>query len=232
MGMRNVGETTVRRDVLFVVALVLSGLIVAVVFYVLRDTGPGELAYRRAGMIEQVAFAQPDAFETGQYSTGSLRIVDGQYVIHVADGLLWGQGGVVHDDVVVEVVAQSEAANAGYGVMCRADPANTGGGYLFLVSPNGEYLIASGEDGRFRVLTSGTAAAGIINAGANLVRAVCIRAYLALYVNETFLASVADETHLTGLPGLAARLNDDRTLPITAMFDDLAVFAARLEQAN
>ncbi len=188
------------------------------------DASVPERPVRTGDILEAFDFNRPGTFEEGVYGPASLRIVDGTYRIEVPqEGVLWGQAGTIHTDVVVEVRAwaQSSTDQARYGVMCRADPSNDGDGYLFAIRPNGSYAIMRGEGDGYQMLVAGDAPDVIAPDGENTIRAVCVGNYLALYVNRMFLTATEDGVYASGLPALAAGPGPNGT--VSAVFDDLVV---------
>ena len=78
-----------------------------------------------------------------------------------------------------------------------------------------------GEGDGYQTLVSGDAPNVIAADGVNVIRAVCIDTYLALYVNQTFLTATEDNVYTAGLPALAAGPGPNGT--VSAAFDDLVV---------
>ncbi len=199
----------------------------------LAACGPAERAVTTGPVVAAFDFESPGSFEEADYGRGVLRIADGLYHIDLygAEEIVWGQaGGTSHMDTVVEVQAQviphavqPLSDEAWYGVICRADLANTGSGYLFTISPGAQYTIARSDAGESRVLVSGGTPA--ITGGVNLIRAVCVGSYLALYVNGTFVAAASDAIYSSGVAGLAAGHGT-----FSAVFDNLAVYSAVLAE--
>jgi hypothetical protein len=147
-------------------------------------------------------FSEADAWENFTADDVNLQVSDGVYRAQTGPGgYTWGLNEVEHTDVVIEVAANQTSAheNNGYGVMCRADPSNNGDGYYFLVSGDGFYSIRKGEADNVNPLVDWTSHSAI-NTGqaSNTVRAVCIGNYLALYVNDRFLAEIEDSGYGSG----------------------------------
>lgn len=206
----------------FILALILALLLVA--------CGTSERSIQTGRRIDFFDFTDPGSFEEGHYQGATLSIIGGTYQIDTqTQGVIWGLGGEMHTDVSIEVEGRASAADSDFGVMCRADPDNTGNGYLFAISPgSGSYTILRGESGGYHGLADGNAPAGVINNGANLLRAVCVGNYLALYVNSRFVASAQDDTYVTGRVGLAGRAGPGGVALLT--FDNLEVSTAQFTQ--
>ncbi|MBN1964033.1 MAG: hypothetical protein JW910_05270 [Anaerolineae bacterium] len=181
--------------------------------------------------IESFDFSQPGTFEEGDYDPSGLFIRDGVYeIVAATGGFWWGQGGTIHTDAAVEAeVVRTDltiARQALYGVMCRADPANTGDGYVFAIGPNGEVSIMRGEGDGYQDLFSARTEA--VREGTNTVRGVCVGSYLALYVNDEFVVAVEDSTYTSGVPALVAGGAPNNVMTIA--FDNLRVFNAAMAE--
>lgn len=176
------------------------------------------------------SFDTPDAWEAYFDDGIALEIVDGTYRMQTGDdGYIWGLNETVHDDVVIEVTATQLSAyeNNAYGVMCRSDTSNNGDGYYFLISGDGYYTISKGEGDNVNQLVEWTSNSAINEGQAsNTIRAVCIGNYLALYVNDTFMAEIEDGDFSSGYAGFAATAFDGGDIDIS--FDNLTISAASL----
>ena len=161
--------------------------------------------------IQTLDFEAADSFETGDFpeSNASLTLENGLYRVtqrgnHTA--YIWGQGGESVQDVQIDVEAESvsEYSNNLYGVMCRVN--EDGAGYTFLISNDGFGAIAR-TDGRSLTFIFDWTQNDAINKGtsSNSIRAVCSGEYLALYVNDKFVADVEDDRYSdAGQVGLLA----------------------------
>ena len=183
-------------------------------------------------------FSEASAWENFTADDVSLQVSDGVYRAQTGPGgYTWGLNEMEHTDVVIEVAANKASAheNNGYGVMCRADPSNNGDGYYFLVSGDGFYSIRKGETDSVNPLVDWTAHS-TINTGqaSNTIRAVCIGDYLAIYVNDRFLAETEDSSYSSGYAGLSVAAFEDEsagdvaTVNADIVFDNLMIWAASL----
>ncbi|MCC6805432.1 MAG: hypothetical protein IT319_21310 [Anaerolineae bacterium] len=183
-------------------------------------------------VILQADFSQPTQWESyvNADQNVNFRIEDGAYRAQAWDGgFMWTIHEPMVSDVVIEVEATqlSEYRNNAYGVMCRASPSANGNGYYFLISGDGQYTIRRGAVDEVRALIPFTASDAIRqDRGINRIRAVCIGTYLALYVNDTFVAETRDDYYRQGYTGLTAAVVDDGDVDIA--FDDLKVWSASL----
>ncbi len=171
----------------------------------------GEAPVQVGDLLLNETFSALNAWETYTSRTGSLRITDGRYEIRFReqDLLLWGQNSDVHENVAIEVETRmlSSENNNGYGIMCRADPANTIDGYYFLISGEGRFTIYLFEGGTRRDLVPWTASEAINQGFAdNTLIAVCQEDYLAFYANDQLLAETRDTTFTSGNAGMAATI--------------------------
>lgn len=200
--------------------LVLVGLLAAC-------GGPSQ-EYVLGDVLLAESFSEEAAWETYLDDGIALQVVDGEYRVQTGDdGYIWGLNEASHDDVVIEVTSNqlSDFENNAYGVMCRADTSNNGDGYYFLISGDGYYTISKGEGDDVTQLVEWTASSAI-NDGqdSNTIRAVCIGNYLAMYVNDKFLAEIEDGDYSSGYAGFAATAFEGGDTDIT--FDNLTITAA------
>lgn len=176
------------------------------------------------------SFDEPGAWETYIGDTVELQVTDGSYRVQTQDeGYIWGLNEQDHTDVVIEVQANqlSSFENNAYGVMCRADTSNNGDGYYFLISGDGYYTISIGTGEDVTPLFDWTQSSTIKKGQAtNKIRAVCVSNYLALYVNDTFLAEIRDNDYANGYTGFAATAFDGGDTDIS--FDNVTIWAASL----
>lgn len=158
------------------------------------------------------------------------QVIDGAYRARAWDeGFIWTIQPPAYTDVVIEVEAAqlSDDRTNFYGVMCRASPNDNGDGYYFLITAFGEYSIRRGAVDQINALIPFTSSAAIRqDRGINRIRAVCIGDYLALYVNDQFVAETRDDYFSRGYAGLTAAAADDAEVEI--IFDDLTIWAAEL----
>lgn len=174
-------------------------------------------------------FDQPDAWDRYSDAAGSVGVQEELYRIDSDGSMVWGLNRTMHDDVLIEVDARdlSQHRNNAYGVMCRASGANNGSGYYFLISGDGYYAIYMGEGRDWRPLVRWNRAAEIhTDARSNRIRAICADDYLALYVNEAFMAEVRQHVYTRGYAGLAAASLEDQ--PVEVEFDDLLIMEASI----
>jgi hypothetical protein len=144
-------------------------------------------------------------------------------------GYVWGLNDAVHEDVVIEVTTNQASSfeNNAYGVMCRSDTSNNGDGYYFLISGDGYYAIAKGEGDDVNELVEWSTSSAINQGQAsNTIRAVCIDNYLAMYVNDEFVADTEDSEYTSGFAGFAATGFEGGNTDIS--FDNLTITAASL----
>lgn len=189
----------------------------------------GERFVTQGDLLLEETFDSYEVWE--QFDMGSvyMRIEDGSYRATSSDpDYLWAQNTLVNDDVIIEVSAAtlSDKVAGEYGVMCRADEANTGLGYYFLISSDGHYMIAYRVGEGIYALAGGVVNQVIVAmVEPNRIRAVCIGDYLALYVNDVMLAQVTDTTYSSGVTGLAIQSPDEVT---DVIFDNLTIHQAAL----
>lgn len=133
-----------------------------------------------------------------------------------------------HENVVIEVVtsqSSGEDTNA-YGVVCRGGlGARVSSGYYFLIGADGSYSIRVGRAGEVEPLVA-WARSSVINKGIadNIIRAVCVDDYLALYVNNQFIADTHDSRYESGYAGFAVATRTDTLIDVS--FDNLTIWDA------
>jgi len=220
------------------------GLWLALVLVLTACGGDDPSEEARAGAeLLRVPFDAPGDWEEGAYPVGAaepdsvLAIEDGRYTIgHRAErsaSFTWGQSGDEFADVIIEVETEQLSAHKDnlYGMACRLAPGADGDqtGYVLLISGDGHYGIAALKRRSLDFLLEWHQT-GDINQGraTNTIRAVCAGDYLALYVNDTFLGEVRDDTYpRAGQVGLVAGVDEGETVRVA--FDNLAVYEATLD---
>ena len=154
---------------------------------------------------------------------------DGEYFIdlRVPAWLAWANPGLRLGDVSVEtsVSLSSGSLDNHAGVLCRyAGPADF---YYFAISTDGYYAIFKRVGGGgLEVLTAdgkGMAPSPSVQTGGqpNRLRAVCQGQELSLYVNDTLVETVFDDTHAQGDVGIGA--GSGPVGDVVIRFDDFAV---------
>ena len=200
--------------------------------FTMREAAP-ELGYRYLELLFD------DTFENGEhwrsYSGGAdlfLGAKDGVYRIDFSGRrYVWTQGERQYADLVMEAEAKqiSDYDHNGFGLACRLDPANSGRGYYFLISGDG-YASIRWSNGRSLERIVVAAPSSHIRRGrdTNLIRAVCIEDYLALWVNGEFIAEARDRRASEGAVGFVGVMNNQGRR-LTVDFDDLRVWRAALD---
>ena len=159
--------------------------------------------------------------------------MDGAFKIDfVGRKYVWTQGEANYADVVLEgdLRQVSDYDHNAFGLACRLDPANRGRGYYFLISGDG-YASIRWSDGRSLAAGRGRLKPSpLIKRGQarNRVRAVCIGDYLALWVNDEFVAEARDGRASAGAVGMAGVMNYAGKR-LTVAIDDLKVWRAAMD---
>jgi hypothetical protein len=180
-----------------------------------------------SGVLLKDDFSDPNSgWEQLEFDDGAVGYTDGAYfVLSRADGKnVWGMANRSFDNLTIEVEATQISApannNNAYGVGCRTQ--SNGQGYYFYVSGDGYYRLAKAAGGDHQPLVDWTAS-DIINQGnaTNLIRAVCNRSHLALFVNGQLLVEADDPTFQVGDIAMSvATLEAD---PTEVHFDNVLV---------
>ena len=185
----------------------------------------------RAGReLAKYSFLAPATWDLFDLEGGVARaaLTDNALVLAVDAGLgyLTAGNNVTHRDVLVNAtVRQTEGLlGNGFGLLCRAD--KLGNGYWFLLSSRGEYSIQVASAVReepFPLVP--WRYHSVIRPGlqANDLRIVCAENYLALLINDVFVAEAFDDEFREGELAVALGAGDRRA---SASFDDIRVRAA------
>lgn len=186
--------------------------------------------YALGETVTRVEFNSPTDWEQYVHPDQKVdfQIVDGEYRAKAWDGgFMWvTHTPEINDSVIeVETTQLSDYRNNAYGVMCRAAPTDNSNGYYFLISGDGNYTIRRGAVDEVHALIPFTYSSAIRqDKGINRIRAVCIGDYLALYVNDIFVAETRDDYFHHGYTGLTAAVVKEGNVDIA--FDDLTVWKA------
>lgn len=161
-------------------------------------------------LVQQDSFDQPGPWTTLEGDNGSRIAVEGgvlRIISTIGEGFIYNsQDNVRHTDVVIQVETNqvSSEPNNGFGVICRASPQHTGRGYYLYISGDGFASLVIGDGTRHDFLLDWTANPAIHQVGRNLLTAVCVGDYLALYANQTLLFEARDDRYLSGNVGFSA----------------------------
>ncbi|MGQ9889472.1 MAG: hypothetical protein ACUVSX_13415 [Aggregatilineales bacterium] len=172
-------------------------------------------------------FTTPDEAAMFRVSDGAL---EGAVV---ADrGYIWSLNGVEHDDVIASAAVQltQGALGSALGLICRADA--RGNGYYFLIANDGTFSIGVGTDARndlFQLVPWQASSAVRPGTQPNTLRIVCVENYLALFVNDVFVAETFDDELRRGQLGVTLGAVEKTAW---ARFDDIAVQPAYMAGAR
>ena len=160
-------------------------------------------------------------------------MTEGAYRIELhSKRYVWTQHDQLTSDVVIEVEARQLSAydHNAYGLACRLDPANSGRGYFLLISGDGYASIRWGDGRALRAIVPAFPSQHIRQGAAhNRLRAICIGDYLALWVNDEFVAEARDQRASAGQVGLAGVMNYAGK-QLSVDFDKLRVWSAVLDE--
>ena len=144
---------------------------------------------------------------------------------------VWTQGDSEFADVVVEaeLTQTSDYDHNAFGLACRLEPSNSGRGYFFLISGDG-FASIRWSNGRSLEPIFASQPAEFIKRGraTNRIRAVCIGDYLALWVNDEFVAEARDRRASSGAVGMVGVMNYEGK-PLTVEIDDLKIWRASFD---
>jgi hypothetical protein len=195
------------------------------------DTAEPTVEYQLGELIFQDNFDELGAWETFGFAETAFGVSEGVYnAISTGGGYITvANSEYVQGNVVMEVTTQqgSENNNNSYGIVCRAQAANTTVAYYFLISGDGEYGIRIGESTAIRVLVPWTESSAINQGQAqNTLRVVCIDDYLAFYINDQFIAEAWHDWLTVGSVGFT--VNSQEGTLVAIQYDDLKIWEAEL----
>lgn len=208
--------------------LLLAAACIALEGIVAPGSAPS-LGYRYLELLLEDDFADGGAWRSYSADDLFLGVEDGAFKIDfVGRKYVWAQGESLLADVVLEVDLRQESDydHNAFGLACRLDPANSGRGYYFLISGDGFASIRWSDGRSLQPIVAAKPSAHIKRGqAANRVRAVCIGDYLALWVNDAFVAEARDGRASRGAVGLAGVMNyAGRRLAVS--FDAVKVWRA------
>lgn len=176
--------------------------------------------------------AEDDFDARGQWDTAdvpaaTVQVADGVFHFDAEAGrYIFSVDYRTQTDTVIEATARlwSEDASNGFGVICRANA--DGEGYYFLIGGDGSGTIRRSAGREVKALAAWTKTGAVITGGAqNRIRAVCDGHYLALYVNDQFVAEARDSLYGSGYTGFVVVTTRDGQR-VEVDFDALRVYAA------
>lgn len=170
-------------------------------------------------------FTRPDSWDIFESDLAGFTLKQNALEGYVAAdrGYILSTNNVPHEDVIINVtIRQTDGLlGNGFGVVCRAGEMNNG--YYFLLSSDGHFTISVATPARdelFELIPWQFNSA--INQGyhENEIRAVCVGDYLAMFINDVFVAETRDSEFVEGEVGLALGAV---TQAASASFDDVLV---------
>jgi serine/threonine protein kinase len=157
---------------------------------------------------------QSEGWDENEFEDGSTaRVEDGEYHIRVKGepgyhtwGMRWGQE---YRDLILEIDARQVGGqdNNGYGVLVRAtdDAGEIENGYEFLISGDGHFCLGKVTGGDFSFIRQWASASAIHQGEAtNRLKVVARGNALEMYVNDTLLDRMSDDSFTAGAIGLVA----------------------------
>ena len=172
-----------------------------------------------------------DSSEWRQYAGDDvfLGLEDGAFKIDIVGRqYVWTQGEASYSDIVMEADLEqiSDYDHNAFGLACRLDPSNSGRGYTFLISGDGFASIRWSDGRSLRPITEARPSQHIrLGVASNRVRALCIGDYLALWINDEFVAEARDGRASDGAVGMVGVMNYQGKRLAVAI-DDLKVWRA------
>lgn len=187
-------------------------------------------------------FSEDDSWETFVSDDGevSLQPQDGVFIATTGRGegfTYWGLSFKAYENVVIQVESSdnSENPNNGYGLTCRSASMTNSDGYYLLISADGFAAISRAIDGEFERLYGWEASEDVVQSGDNIITAVCVENYFAVYANGVLVAEVIDEAspYAEGFVGMTLAGYEDPGIVAEVIFDNFRVWqASRADQTN
>ena len=172
-------------------------------------------------------FDAPGQWDTADVPAATVQIADGVFHFDAEAGrYIFSVDYRTQTDTVIEATARlwSEDTSNGFGVICRANA--DGEGYYFMIGGDGSGTIRRSAGREVEPLAAWTKTGAIITGGAqNRIRAVCDGDYLALYVNDQFVAEARDSLYGSGYTGFVV-VTTREGQRVEVDFDALRVYAA------
>lgn len=178
------------------------------------------------------------AFGWDHFTVGGVRVgpAEGRYEMHAATnqyvrGFNPSLDTVADSVIEVQTMQFSAYDNNAYGIICRGALNNNAAGYYFLIGGDGSYSIRKGRADDVEALV-GWSRTTVINreSNKNTIKAVCIDDYLALYINDKFVADTHDSAYKSGYPGFVVAVSQGHQIDV--VFDDLVIHEASLLQGK
>ena len=185
-----------------------------------QPVSPGDL------LIED-DFDAPGQWDTADVPAATVQIADGVFHFDAEAGrYIFSVDYRTQTDTVIEATARlwSEDSSNGFGLVCRANA--NGEGYYFLIGGDGSGTIRRSAGREVKPLAAWTKTNAVVTGGAqNRIRAMCDGDYLALYVNDQFVAEARDSLYRSGYTGFVV-VTTREGQRIEVDFDALRVYAA------
>lgn len=206
-----------KRCILFLILTLMLGAC---------NSGPSRTVMPGAVLVED-DFDAPGQWDTADVPAATVQIADGVFHFDVEAGrYIFSVDYRTQTDTVIEATARlwSDDDSNGFGVICRANA--DGEGYYFLIGGDGSGTIRRSAGRDVKALAAWTKTGAVIGGGAqNRIRAVCDGDYLALYVNDQFVAEARDSLYGSGYTGFVVVTTRDGQR-VEVDFDALRVYAA------
>lgn len=192
------------------------------------DDGPRETPTPRP-LFEDDFSKSNSGWTTDSDETASKDYEDGEYVFRVTDTgwFVWGNPDKSFSDVHIEVTAKNTgtASNNKFGIICHYDD-DARNYYYMGIGSNGFYAIVRSDNNEDTYLSNDEdlwieSEAIPQNADSYRIGADCANGKLALYVDDTLIASADDATYSSGDVGLFAFTFDEADAEVR--FDDFVV---------
>ena len=189
------------------------------------DFTQGEVSVMVGRHLRNETFDHPDSWLPYKTEDTNFRVEDGVYLVEVTEPITsWVSTGLLLEDTIIQAEIQqlSEFDINSMGLICRATLDDSG--YRFWFGGDGLYNIALWVEGeRTDLIESPQPITNLQET--NILTAVCIDDYLALYVNGDLVAETRDSTLTLGSTGIMASVGGEKQI-IQAQFDNLNIWTA------
>lgn len=215
-------------------------LLITAVFILLMASGCASSLTTRGPSTEitvgdillQDGFSSNRGWESRTADWAYMNIVNESYRMWLTHNVyIYGLYQETYSDTVIQADALLLTDNPKtlYGLRCRANGSNNANGYYFLLSADGAFSIRYGANNAIDPLVEWQNNSAIrTDERVNTIKAICADDYLALYVNDTFVADARDSRYGTGYIGFALGLPQVTTIdnPADVTFDNVRVWQA------
>lgn len=182
-------------------------------------------------LLREETFDSADSWPESSRANADLRVADSVYRM-TSGSTRWSWSvdpEIYNSGVIVQVTINqlSEELNNGYGIICNGISMASSTGYYLNISGDGFASLFASDGNDFITLQGWTPNDAINQGGENILTAVCVEDYLALYANGVLLYEMQDTRLPRGGLGFALVGYDDNIV-VDLTYDNLRIWSASL----